>query len=68
MNRMLYPIGIQSFSTIRERGYVYVDKTDYIWKLTTSGQFFFLSRPRRFGKSLLLSTIEELFLGHRDLF
>lgn len=68
MNRMLYPIGIQSFSTIRERGYVYVDKTDYIWKLTTSGQFFFLSRPRRFGKSLLLSTIEEFFKGHRNMF
>lgn len=68
MDRMLYPIGIQSFSSIREGNYIYVDKTDYIWKLITSGKFFFLSRPRRFGKSLLLSTIEELFLGRRELF
>lgn len=68
MNRMLYPIGIQSFSTIREEGYAYVDKTDFIWKLVSTGKFFFLSRPRRFGKSLLLSTIGEFFKGQRNLF
>lgn len=63
-----YPIGIQSFSKIRKEGYVYVDKTEYIHKLVTSYQYYFLGRPRRFGKSLLLSTIEEYFLGHKELF
>ncbi len=65
---MKYPIGIQSFSEIRNGGYVYVDKTALIHRLVTEGKYYFLSRPRRFGKSLLLSTIESLFLGQRQLF
>lgn len=68
MKQLLYPIGVQSFSEIRERGYVYVDKTEYIHRLISSGKYYFLNRPRRFGKSLLLSTIEEFFKGRRDLF
>ena len=68
MDQLLYPIGVQSFSEIRERGYVYVDKTEYIHQLISSGKYYFLSRPRRFGKSLLLSTIEEFFNGRKDLF
>lgn len=63
-----YPIGIQTFSKIREGGYIYIDKTAYIRKLIDSGDFYFLSRPRRFGKSLLLSTLEAYFGGRRDLF
>ncbi len=63
-----YPIGIQTFSKIRKEGYVYVDKTAYIYRLIASGQYYFLSRPRRFGKSLLLSTIHAYFAGERDLF
>jgi len=68
MSEILYPIGIQSFSKLREEGYVYVDKTEYIWRLVSMSQYVFLSRPRRFGKSLLLSTIEAFFEGRRDLF
>lgn len=63
-----YPVGIQSFSTIIEEGYVYIDKTRYIKELKDSGKFYFLSRPRRFGKSLLISTMEAYFEGRRDLF
>lgn len=63
-----YPIGIQTFSTIIEDGYVYIDKTQYIKQLKDSGKFYFLSRPRRFGKSLLISTMEAYFEGHVDLF
>ena len=64
-----YPVGIQTFSEIREQGYVYVDKTEYVWRLAhESGKAFFLSRPRRFGKSLLLSTMEAYFEGRRELF
>ena len=59
----LYPIGVQSFTTLREDGYIYVDKTAYIEKLITNGKYYFLSRPRRFGKSLLLSTIEAFYRG-----
>ena len=60
---MLYPIGIQSFEEIRNGGFVYVDKTALIYRLAASGQYYFLSRPRRFGKSLLVSTMETyLFL------
>ena len=59
---MKYPIGIQSFERIRKEGYVYVDKTDLIYQLVTSGSIYFLSRPRRFGKSLLVSTLENYFL------
>lgn len=65
---MLYPIGIQSFSEIREGGYVYVDKTAYIYKLASTGKYYFLSRPRRFGKSLLISTMEAYFKGRKELF
>ncbi len=63
-----YPIGIQSFEQIREDGYVYVDKTDLVYKLLTTGKIYFLSRPRRFGKSLLISTLENYFLGRKELF
>ena len=65
---MLYPIGIQSFEKIRQGGYVYVDKTDLIYKIAKTGQYYFLSRPRRFGKSLLVSTMEAYFKGKKDLF
>ena len=65
---MKYPIGVQSFDKLREDGYVYVDKTDLIYKLVHGGTIYFLSRPRRFGKSLLISTLENYFLGRRDLF
>ncbi|MDY4550339.1 MAG: AAA family ATPase [Parabacteroides sp.] len=65
---MKYPIGIQSFERIRKEGYVYVDKTDLIYQLVTTGSIYFLSRPRRFGKSLLVSTLEHYFLGHKELF
>ena len=63
-----YPIGVQSFEKIRTDGYVYVDKTALIWKLINNGNAYFLSRPRRFGKSLLLSTIEAYFRGQKELF
>jgi len=62
------PIGIQTFSEIREEGYLYVDKTEQIHRLISSGKYFFLSRPRRFGKSLTLSTIKEIYSGSRRLF
>lgn len=62
------PIGIQSFSYLREEGYLYIDKTEKIHELLDSGKYYFLSRPRRFGKSLLLSTIKEIFQGNKSLF
>ena len=65
---MKYPIGIQSFEQIREDGYVYVDKTALLYELVSKGKIYFLSRPRRFGKSLLISTLENYFLGHKELF
>ena len=65
---MKYPIGIQSFEQIIQDGYVYVDKTDLIYKLVTEGKIYFLSRPRRFGKSLLISTLKNYFLGRKELF
>lgn len=65
---MKYPVGIQSFRQIREDGYVYVDKTDLVYSLATEGKIYFLSRPRRFGKSLLVSTLENYFLGRKELF
>lgn len=65
---MLYPIGIQSFSEIREGGYVYVDKTAAVFSLASTGKYYFLSRPRRFGKSLLVSTMEAYFSGRKELF
>ncbi len=63
-----YPIGIQTFETIRERDYLYVDKTDYVYNLAHSFKFVFLSRPRRFGKSLLTTTFKSYFEGRKDLF
>ena len=65
---MKYPIGIQSFERIREDGFVYVDKTEMLYKLVSEGSIYFLSRPRRFGKSLLVSTLENYFLGRKELF
>ena len=65
---MKYPIGIQSFEKIIQDGYIYVDKTDLIYRLVKDGTIYFLSRPRRFGKSLLMSTIENYFLGRKELF
>jgi len=62
------PLGIQTFSEIRTEDYLYVDKTKYIYDLITSGKVYFLSRPRRFGKSLLISTLEALFKGEKELF
>ena len=64
---MKYPIGIQSFEKIRKGGYVYVDKTDLVYKLA-QGSVYFLARPRRFGKSLLVSTLKAYFEGRKDLF
>ncbi|MBM6891361.1 AAA family ATPase, partial [Bacteroides caecigallinarum] len=65
---MKYPIGIQSFDQIIEEGYVYVDKTDIIHRLVNEGKIYFFSRPRRFGKSLLVSTLKNYFLGRKELF
>lgn len=65
---MLYPIGIQTFDKIREDGYVYVDKTELINQLVSTGSVYFLSRPRRFGKSLLVSTLEAYYRGRKELF
>lgn len=65
---MLYPIGIQTFSEIINGGYVYVDKTSMVYDLVKRGKYYFLSRPRRFGKSLLLSTLESYFQGEKELF
>ena len=65
---MKYPIGIQSFDQLIEDGYVYVDKTDMLYDLVKSGKIYFLSRPRRFGKSLLVSTLKNYFLGRKELF
>lgn len=65
---MKYPIGIQSFERIIEDGYVYIDKTDLIYSLTHGGSIYFLSRPRRFGKSLLVSTLKNYYLGNKELF
>ena len=65
---MLYPIGIQDFGSIRRDGYLYVDKTDLVYDLATKGKYYFLSRPRRFGKSLLVSTLAAYFSGKKELF
>lgn len=62
------PIGIQTFSEIREENYLYVDKTAFVWRIANLGKPYFLSRPRRFGKSLLLSTFEAYFEGRKELF
>lgn len=67
--RKLYPIGIQTFSEIREGNYLYIDKTAYVYKMThASAKYMFLSRPRRFGKSLLTSTLHSYFSGRKGLF
>lgn len=68
MNNKIYPIGIQNFEKIRNNGYAYVDKTALIYQLVKSGSYYFLSRPRRFGKSVLLSTLEAYFQGKQKLF
>jgi hypothetical protein len=65
---MKYPIGIQNFGEVRRDGYAYVDKTALMYKMVSEGKYYFLSRPRRFGKSLLLSTLEAFFQGERELF
>ncbi|RMH55807.1 MAG: AAA family ATPase [Candidatus Hydrogenedentota bacterium] len=62
------PIGIQDFRELIDGGYVYVDKTEYLYRLISEGKVYFLSRPRRFGKSLLVSTLEQIFRGNRGLF
>ncbi|MDR2245516.1 MAG: AAA family ATPase, partial [Treponema sp.] len=62
------PIGIQDFEKLKNFGCVYVDKTEYVWKLINEPAPYFLSRPRRFGKSLLLTTLKAYFLGKRELF
>ncbi len=63
-----YPIGIQDFEKLRKEGYYYIDKTSYVYDLVEKGNYYFLSRPRRFGKSLLISTIEAYFEGKKNLF
>ena len=69
MARKLYPIGIQTFERIRKEDKFYIDKTEYVYRMThTDGTYFFLSRPRRFGKSLLVSTFQSYFEGRKDLF
>ena len=65
---MKYPIGIQSFDKIIEDGFLYIDKTDLVYRLTHEGNIYFLSRPRRFGKSLLVSTLKNYYLGRKELF
>ena len=64
----LYPLGLQTFSEIRERNMLYIDKTEYVYRIASSGKYFFLSRPRRFGKSLLVSTFKSYFEGKKELF
>ena len=64
----LYPVGIQNFESLRRDGYFYVDKTAKIYELAKTGRYYFLSRPRRFGKSLLISTLEAYFQGKKELF
>ena len=68
MHKRKLPIAIQTFAHIREADYYYVDKTGLALNLIDQGKYFFLSRPRRFGKSLLLDTLNELFEGNQKLF
>ena len=65
---MKYPIGIHNFEELIQTGCVYVDKTNLIYNLIDEGKYYFLSRPRRFGKSLLISTLDAFFSGRKDLF
>lgn len=62
------PLGVQDFEILRKKGYLYVDKTDQAYHLIQTGRAYFLSRPRRFGKSLLLSTFKAYFEGKKELF
>ena len=64
----LFPIGLQTFAKIRENNAIYIDKTDLIYKLAHEGSVYFLSRPRRFGKSLLIDTMSDYFSGRKELF
>lgn len=68
MTARKYPIGIQTFSRIRKDGYLYIDKTDLVWQLAHYATYIFMSRPRRFGKSLLTSTLESYFKGEQEYF
>ncbi len=69
MNDRRLPVGIQAFNTIRKEGYLYVDKTDLIWQLANRGKKYnYLSRPRRFGKSVLVDTLQAYFEGKKELF
>lgn len=67
--RRLFPIGIQTFSELIKKGFVYIDKTECVYKMThCEAKYVFLSRPRRFGKSLLTSTLYSYFAGEKELF
>lgn len=68
MSNKIYPIGIQNFESLRQDGYFYIDKTALVYQLAKAGRYYFLSRPRRFGKSLLISTLEAYFRGRKELF
>ena len=66
--RRKFPIGVQSFEDIRRENAIYVDKTAFVYRLVSEGKYYFLARPRRFGKSLFISTLEAYFKGRRELF
>ena len=68
MGNKIYPIGIQNFESLRKDGFFYIDKTALVYQLVKTGRYYFLSRPRRFGKSLLISTLEAYFQGKKELF
>ena len=69
VQQKLYPIGIQTFSELIRKNYLYIDKTEYVYRMTHSAsKYKFLSRPRRFGKSLLTSTLHSYFAGQKELF
>ena len=68
MQERKYPVGIQTFERLRKGNYIYVDKTDLVWKITKESPYVFFSRPRRFGKSLLTTTLVSYFQGRKDLF
>ena len=68
MNIRKLPVGVQSFEILRKENFLYVDKTEFVYKLAAEGRQYFLSRPRRFGKSLLLSTMRAYFEGKKELF
>lgn len=68
MSTKIYPIGIQNFEKIRNDGYLYIDKTALMYQMVKTGSYYFLSRPRRFGKSLLISTLEAYFKEKRTVY